>query len=110
MSYEHSICRLQDKVYHDGLVSDASRFCYTKDVVLSGNPLCKICCTEPEDVNHFIVSCPHLSDLRRDLILIAPASVSSALPDIVLDCELGVDWIDDQKIQELWYIFAIDRK
>ena len=58
----------------DGLESDASRFRYRKDGVPSGYPLCKICSSEPEDANHFIVSCPCLSDFRRDLILNAPAS------------------------------------
>ena len=76
-----------------------------KDNAPPGNPLCKICSIEPEDARHFLVTCPCLSALRRELLSKAPVAVSSAIPDVTadpsgfFDIVLGIEWIDDPAIQ-----------
>ena len=94
----------------DGLEADASRFRRRLNGALPGDPICKLCRTEPEDSAHFILRCPSLSARRLELLSDAPAHVKQLLPDMVRDPDrftdvmLGCVWIKDRSTQ----VFIID--
>ena len=92
------------------LEADASRFRRRLNGALPGDPICKLCRTEPEDSAHFILRCPSLSARRLELLSDAPAHVKQLLPDMVRDPDrftdvmLGCVWIEDRSTQ----VFIID--
>ena len=75
----------------DGLEADASRFRRRLNGALPGDPICKLCRTEPEDSAHFILRCPSLSARRLELLSDAPAHVKQLLPDMVRDPDRFID-------------------
>ena len=88
-----------------GLELDAARFRIRRGTSIPGDSTCKLCFGAPEDVRHFLLVCPSLSDVRLDLIASAPVSIVSHIstfssdPDVFVNSVLGVDWIDDSDTQ-----------
>ena len=89
----------------DGLEHDASRFRHRS--YSSGDNICKLCLSEPEDSSHFIARCPVLSGPRT--LLLANLPTPPSVPPLsellhsnqlrLIDIVLGVEWIDDAVFQ-----------
>ena len=65
----------------DGLENDASRFRIRNTGGRVHDPSSKLCGTVSEDAAHFICNCSALAEVRAALLLAAPPTLSSLIPD-----------------------------
>ena len=100
-----------------GLESDACRFSSRSIGQARGDPSCKLCGAQLEDVPHFISTCPSLETKRREPLRHAPPQLQDReLPDPARDPDLfayvmlGIDWVEDIQLQVFCVNFLTELK
>ena len=95
----------------NGLEKDTSRFRTRNTGGRVHDPSCKHCGAVREDAAHFICNCSALAEVQATLLLAAPPTISSLIPDpSAIPVEftalmLGTCWVDNSELQSFCVSF-----